>query len=161
MTEEKRLNPDIREMTYGKRELKELTLYPLSIGDQFKVTDIVTGVVQRLVTGAKTDQLTDLVFMTAVMNALEENIGKILTLVTDISEEKALETINDITNSQLMDIVESIWIVDYEPALKKGKNLFERGKSVFDLKRSLQSSSNAIPSIDLKTSIENDTEKVD
>jgi hypothetical protein len=161
MTNEKRLNPDIRIITYGKRELKDLTLYPLSIGDQFKVTDMITLVVQNLVAGAREGQLSDVVFMTAVMNALETNLGKILTLISDIPETEAAEVINELTNTQFLDIIESVWAVDYEPALKKGKNLFERGKSVFGSKRLSQSSSNATLNTDLKTSIEEAIETVE
>jgi hypothetical protein len=161
MIDEKRLNPDIRIITYGKKELKELTLYPLSIGDQFKATDMITSVVQQLVSGQREGQLNDLFFMTAIMQALESNLGKILTLIADIPEDESKEIINTLTNTQLLDIVESVWAVDYEPALKKGKNLFERGKSVFGSRRSSPSSSSASPSIDLKTSTEKAIEKVD
>lgn len=161
MTDEKRLNPDIRIITYGKKELNDLTLYPLSIGDQFKVTDIVTSVVQKLVAGAASGQLSDYVFMSSVISALQENLGKVLTLISDITEEEAAKVIDTMTNSQLVDVVESVWAVDYEPALKKGKNLFERGKSVFGSRRLSPSSSSVIPNIDLKTSIEEVTEKVD
>ncbi len=161
MTDAKRINPDIRNITYGKKELKELTLYPLSIGDQFKVTDVITSVVQKLVAGTKENQLDDFVFMSAIINALEDNLGKVLELIADISEDEVKNILQDITNSQLVDIVESVWSVDYEPALKKGKSLFERGKSVFDLKRSLQNSSSATHNTDLKTSTEKVTEVVE
>ena len=161
MNDEKRLNPDIRIITYGKKELKDLTLYPLSIGDQFKVTEIITQVVQQLVVGAKEGNLSDFIFMSAVMTALETNLGKVLTLISDITEEEAAEVINTMTNSQLVDVVESVWDVDYEPALKKGKNLFERGKSVFASERSLPSSSSAILNTDLNISTEEATRKVD
>ena len=161
MTDEKRLNPDIRIITYGKKELKELTLYPLSIGDQFKVTDMITMIVQQLVSGTREGHLSDFVFMTAVMQAFETNLGKILSLIADIPEDEAKEIVNILTNTQLLDIVESVWTVDYEPALKKGKNLFERGKSVFGSRRSSPGSSSPSPSTDLKTSTEGATEKVD
>jgi hypothetical protein len=161
MTDAKRINPDIRNITYGKKELKELTLYPLSIGDQFKVTDIITSVVQKLVAGTKENQLNDFVFMSAIINALEDNLGKVLILIADIPEDEVKNILQDTTNSQLMDIVESVWEVDFEPALKKGKNLFERGKSVFDLKRSSPSSSNVTHNTDLKTSTEKVTEAVE
>ena len=108
MTDEKRLNPDIRIITYGKKELKELTLYPLSIGDQFKVTDMITMIVQQLVSGTREGHLSDFVFMTAVMQALETNLGKILSLIADIPEDEAKEIVNILTNTQLLDIVESV-----------------------------------------------------
>ncbi|MFA5394420.1 MAG: hypothetical protein WC346_00190 [Methanogenium sp.] len=155
--EAKRINPDIRKIEYGKKDLKELTLYPLSIGDQFKVTNIITEVVQTLVAGSASGQLNDLAFMTAVIQALEKNIGEVLVLIAEISPEEAEEIINSLTNIQLMSIVESVWDVDYEPALKKGKDLFERGKNVFNSRRSSPSSSKAIHNTDSKTSTEKAT----
>ena len=152
MDESKQLNPDIMDIIYGKKELKKLTLYPLSVGDQFTVTNMVTEVAQTLVAAQKTSKLDDLVFVTALMAALENNLGKILSLVASIPEDESKNIINDLTNTQLVDIVDAIWVVSYEPALKKGKGLYERAKSVFNSKESLPSSSDSIPSTDLRTS---------
>ncbi|MFA5397738.1 MAG: hypothetical protein WC346_17145 [Methanogenium sp.] len=161
MEDEKALNPDVREMTYGKKVLKKITLYPLSIGDQFKVTNIITEVIQKLVEGGSSGKLSDFVFMVAVMESLETNLGKILELVADIPEDEAKEVISELTNSQLMDIVDSIWTVDYEPALKKGKGLYEKSRKVFDSGRPSPSSSNAIPNTDSKMSTEKATATAD
>ena len=154
--ESKLLNPDIREITYGKKQLQKLTLYPLSVGDQFKVTDIVSGCIQKLIEGQKSGMLSDYLFMTTIMEMIEANIGKILVLISDITEEESKVVISQLTNTQLIEIIESIWLVDYEPMLKKGKSLFDRGRSVFNLKKSLPDSSNTFPSIGSKTSIEKD-----
>ena len=159
MSDEKNLNPDIRDIFYGKRNLKKLTLYPLSVGDQFKVTEIISSVFQNLVKEHTIDNFNDVVFMTAIISAVEENICKVLTLISDCTDEEAKTIISDLTNAQLMDVVESIWIVDYEPMLKKGKSLFERGKSVFGLKNLSQNSSDSILSTDSMTSIESITNK--
>jgi hypothetical protein len=159
MEDEKALNPDIRDIFYGKKKLTKLTLYPLSVGDQFKVTEIISGVVQNLVKEHTISNFNDIVFMTAVIGAVEENICKILTLISDCTDEEAKAIISDLTNNQLMDVVESIWIVDYEPMLKKGKSLFERGKSVFGLKSLSQNSSDSTLNTDSMTSIENIIDK--
>jgi len=149
---EKLLNPDIRDITYGKKELKTLTLYPLSVGDQFKVTDIVTKVVQDLVRGQQEGKTGDFAFMTVVIEALEKNLGQVLTIVADISEKEAKAVISQLTNTQFANVVESIWVVDYEPMLKKGKSLLERGKSLFGSRKSLQDSSDTTLNTGSKTS---------
>lgn len=158
MNEDKQMNPDITEITYGKKELKTLVVYPLSIGDQFKVTNMITEIVKNLVENKGSTG--DYAFMTAIMNALEKNLSKILSLVADIEEQEANDIVNSLTNTQLMDIVETIWTVNYEPALKKGQDLFDRGKQLFASRRSSPSSSNATPSTDLKTSTESPSERV-
>lgn len=142
------LNPNIRELIYGKKELKKITLYPLSVGDQFKLTDLVTKVVQRLVAAQKEQSLNDLAFMTSMMDSLEENIATVITLISDVSIEEAKEVIGQLTNSQLADLIESIWETDYEPMLKKSKNLYERGKNLFNSRKPSPVSLSPIPNTD-------------
>jgi hypothetical protein len=158
MDEDKSMNPDITDITYGKKELKTLALYPLSVGDQFKVTNMITEIVKQLVENK--GAVGDFAFMQSVMIALEKNLGKILSLVADIEEAEANDIVNSLTNTQLVSIIEVIWAVNYEPALKKGQDLFDRGKQLFASRRSSPSSSSATPSTDLKTFTENPTEKV-
>jgi hypothetical protein len=159
----KELNPDIRELKYGKKEIKSLILYPLSIGDQFKVTNMITEIVQDLVmTESKgVAAITDLAFMTAVMKTIETNLEKVLSLITDIPEDECKKIIGEMTNIQFVTLVESVWVTDYEPSLKKGRTLFERGRSVFRSSGSLQDSSDITPNTDLKTSTEKLSNKVE
>ena len=51
--------------------------------------------------------------------------------------------------------------VDFEPALKKGKDIFERGKNIFNLKKSSLDSSSPIRNTESKMSIENPIDKED
>jgi hypothetical protein len=154
MDESKQLNPSITEIVYGKKELKKLTLYPLSVGDQFTVTNMVTEIVQTLVTAQKANQQTDIVFVATIIAALENNLGKILSLVATIPEDESKLIISDLTNTQLAETVDVVWSVNYEPALKKGKKLLERAKSMFSSSESSPSSSDFTPNTDSKTSTE-------
>ncbi len=155
MSEERRMNPSIKNICYGKKEIKEITIYPLSIGDQFTITDLITQVVQELVQKSKTEGASDFVFMTSIMEAIETNIDTVLCLIADISEEESKIILKDMTNDQLVDLVDLIWSVNFEPALKKGKSLFERAKGVFSSRRLSADSSNSILNTDSKTSTEN------
>lgn len=135
-----RLNPSVKEISYGKKTLFTLTVYPLSVGDQFKVTDMITEVVQKLVSIRNVDKISDLAFMTAIIGAIQKNIHKVLCLVSEITEDESTKVIDLLTNEQLMDLAEIIWESSYEPALKKGMNLSERVKKVFPSERSSQDS---------------------
>lgn len=156
------INPEVKEIKYGKKELKTLTLYPLSIGDQFTVSDIITKIVQELIT-AKNEGLatTDYTFLTAAMDLLKENIGKILVLISGLAEEDSNAILNELTNSQLMEMIDIIWTINYEPNLKKGQSLIERGKKVFGSSLSSQNLSSAINNTTLNTSIEEPLKKED
>jgi len=150
------LNPDIRTLDYGKKEIKSLTIYPLSIKDQFYLTDFITKIIQELAAVQLTGS-NELVFAEKIIEAVEENLGQILSIVADISKEEAEKILESLTNTQLADLIESIWICDYEPMLKKGKSLFDRAKSVLGTKKSSQNSSNSTPSTGSNTSIEKAT----
>jgi hypothetical protein len=159
MSDEKRLNPDIKEVEYGKKELKTLIIYPLSLGDQFKVTDMITKVIQEIADSQKAGQVSDYAVVDVAVTSIKENIGKILSLIADLPKDKIDKIIYDLTNTQLMELVDIVWSVNFEPALKKGKSLFEKGRSVFGSKSLSQSSSSVIPNTDSKMSIEKVTDK--
>lgn len=142
------LNPDIRNIEYGKREIKSLQIFPLSIRDQFKLSSMVTSVVTGLVESQEEQQFSDAAFMRQVMESIEANITEIVCVMADIKKEEADEIIDAMTNTQLLELVEIIWVVNYEPAIKKGRDLFERGRNLFPSKRSLAPSLSGSPSID-------------
>lgn len=139
----KRINPDVHEIDYGKKELKKLVLYPLSVGDQFTVTDIITNIAKELVQAQQLGNMNDYTFMVTLMGVLKTNINKVLSLIACITEEESNDIIHDLTNSQLLDIVDIVWSVNFEPALKKGQSLLERGRSVFGSSPSSPSSSSS------------------
>jgi hypothetical protein len=149
------LNPDIKEIKYGKKKLTSLTIYPLSIGDQFKFTDLVTELVKSLMEAKNLGNTSDYAFMTASIKVIQNNVVNIFPMITDKTPPESEEIINELTNSQFMDIVEIIWTVNYEPSIKKGKSLYEKGKSLFRLKNLSPDSSNPTLSTDSKTSTEN------
>ncbi len=142
------LNPDIRNIEYGKREIKTIQVYPLSIRDQFKLTGLVTAVVTQIVETQEENQLNDAAFMRSIMDAIESNISEILVVMADINKDEAEEILSVMTNTQLVELVEVIWEVNYEPAIKKGKDLFERGRNLFPSKRSSAPSLSDTPNID-------------
>lgn len=159
MSDDKKLNPEIKEIEYGKKEIKKLTLYPLSVGDQFTITDIINKIFMGFAEVQSKGKMTEVTSIGLVLEAIKENIYKIIMLVADVSEDKAKEIISNLTNSQLLDIVEIIWEVNFEPAIKKGRTLFEKGKSMFNSERLSPSSSNFTPNTDLKVSTDKPIDK--
>lgn len=159
MSDDKKLNPEIKEIEYGKKEIKKLTLYPLSVGDQFTITDIINKIFMGFAEVQSKGRMTEVTSIGLVLEAIKENIYKIIMLVADVSEDKAKEIISNLTNSQLLDIVEIIWEVNFEPAIKKGRTLFEKGKSMFNSERLSPSSSNFTPNTDLKVSTDKPIDK--
>jgi len=142
------LNPDIKVVNYGKKEIKILQVYPLSIRDQFKLTSMVSAIVMDIVAEQAENNFTDAMFMKKIMDAIESNLTEVLAVAADVEKEEADSVINSMTNTQMMDLIEIIWEVNYEPAIKKGTGLLERGRNLFPSRKSSAPSLSDTPSTD-------------
>jgi len=142
-----KLNPKILEFEFGKRELETVLLYPLSLGDQFKVSNIIGTAIQNL--GTLTEGPgNDVEMFQVFIKQVEENIVEIVKIVADVEESRATEIVDVMDNDQFLVFAEAVWAVNYESSLKNGKDLFERIKTQLvpkkTSKRSLQQFSNDI-----------------
>lgn len=117
------LMPKSEKIPYGKREVQSFEVWPLSIGDQFKLTDLVAQVVAGLL---EKGSLRDSEFVGVFLSAIKDNVHQILAIVGDLSEDQSKNVIDQMTNRQLMYFVECVWDMNYEDVLKNANNLFER-----------------------------------
>jgi len=147
--EERKLNPQIVDVEIGVRNLRKITLYPLSMADQLKLTDII---VTAAVSAAKTNS--DMAVPAFIVQMLQENIGKIIQMVTDEDES----VVSDISNMQAVEIADVLFDVNYGAVAKNFKSLSDKMKAVFQPERQSQPSVNGT-AIDLKTSTESPIEK--
>lgn len=147
MEELKTLNPQIIEVIIGIRELKKIKIYPLSMADQLQLTSLVVDTLQKLFNQREENNF---VFAELVKNMVTDNLGKIITYVTDDGEE----LLKDITNIQAMEIAEYIFDMNYGVLEKKAKGLLEKIKKVFLLPKQPPTSSEDTPSTDLSISTE-------
>jgi len=178
MSENSKLNPQIKTVEIGVRELREIPIYPLSFADQLEMTDLITKTVQEFFArrgemigpepkepqeGPESEEADlqkpkNLEVVSFIVGLIRENIEKILKLVADDLGEDPLR---DITNAQFLEIVDIIYVVNYESISKNVKDLFEKIRKVLPSKRSLLESVKDTPSTDSKTSIESPGEKED
>jgi len=110
----------------GTKELREVTLYPLSMADQFKMTDAVVNVFKQF-EELRPAELNDSAIVVAVISLIEENIQTILELIID--EEEKLE-FSEFTNLQFSLLVEIIYEVNYADTIKKFQDLVGRIKEL-------------------------------
>ena len=113
------LNPQIVEIDIGIRELRKITLYPLSMADQFKMTDTVVQAIQQFAS-VGSEELSDEAIVEKMVSLIEENIDRILKLIIDPEESVGM---TDLTNDQFTDICEIVYTVNYEGSIKKLKSL--------------------------------------
>ena len=148
--EEKKLNPQITDVEIGIRNLRKITVYPLSMSDQLKLTDLIAKSVTEQLAKADGGELSLVSF---IIKMLQENIGKIITMVTD-EDAKVLE---EISNSQAVEIADVLFDVNYGTVAKNFKSLSEKLTGLFQPERPLPPSAN-VTDIASETSTESPTE---
>lgn len=162
----KKLNPDIREVEIGVRSLYNLHIYPLSFGQQFELSDIVTEAVLKFYQTGK--EMTDIAVISFIVDVIKENAERVVKYVTDDSEvggicedAKAKSVLNLITNKQAFTIAEIIYKDNYESISKKVKDLFKQIQEDHLSERSSPDSSEDTPSTGLEIYSDDLTQKED
>ena len=123
------LNPSITDTMIGIRELKKITIYPLSLADEFKMTELIATVVSEVASAQEgEDGVLLLKIITAVKNNIKELLQYVLEMGTPVDE-----ILHDITNDQVMDIATIIFEVNYANSIKNFKDLIKKAKPAKDL----------------------------
>lgn len=126
VTIDKRINPQVKDAEIGVRGLRDIKIYPLSMSDQFKMTDLITQAISGFF--AAQEAATDVAFVAFVVNLIKDNFTKILNMVTDESGEKLIE---DLTNNQAAIIVEIIYDENFGSVVKNSESLIGKIKNLF------------------------------
>lgn len=120
-----KLNPEVAVIELGVRHLRKVTFYPLSAADQLKMTGILEDIFKELVSldqGSNKDESL-VVFFKRALEIINENIALLVKMVSD---EDPDELLNDLTNSQLVKVVEYIYKTNFEGPLKNLLSLFQK-----------------------------------
>jgi hypothetical protein len=126
------INPQITEITIGKRTLRKIKVYPLSLGDEIKVSNIFNEVVSVLFASLSMAEDENKMNMVAVVTTffklIRENLGSVLSLITD---EDGEQLVNDITNVQAEEVINTIIRTNFGEVSKNLKGLLEKMKTLF------------------------------
>lgn len=149
------LNPQIASATIGRRNLREIEIFPLAVGDQLSMTSIINEALT-----AFADSVTDVEMAGAAVQLLTSNIPIILDFVINNDEENVDELLKDLTNEQAASIAEIVYEQNYKSLLAKVKGLVEKVKKQME---ELPSRRPSLPSassmdIDSEMSTEPDSE---
>ena len=124
-----KLNPQVTDVEIGIRNLRNITIYPLSMGDQLKLTDmIIKAITDQVGAGSGAD-----LSVAFIVKVIHENIGKILTMVSDEKET----VLDELSNSQALAIAEILFDVNYGSVAKNFKSLSEKLAGLFQSGRPL------------------------
>jgi len=94
------------------------------------------------------------VFAKFVSDLIEANLGVVLKMIMDEGEG----SLEEITNSQAVEIAELVYEVNFGSLVKKVKSLLEKAKEQFPSGRPLPTFSEDTEDIDSKTSTDEATE---
>ncbi len=150
-----KLNPQATEVEIGVRSLRKITIYPLSIGDQLKTTDLISEAISGFMSR---EDMTDVAFISFIVNLIRENIAKILTMATD---EDGETLVSELSNTQVAEIAEIIYDKNYGEVAKNFESLIGKVKKLLPSMRPYPASLNDMGATELKTSTESPTETVD
>lgn len=119
------LNPQIRSLEIGVRDLRTITIYPLSFRDQMKLKDLIFDGLAKLSSvfaeaqAAKDDDLSaiELIQEIAVfaIEFIEKNIDAFIRLVVlDEAQTEENDTLSDMTVNQVIQLAELVYEVNYD-----------------------------------------------
>lgn len=119
-------NPRVSSVEVGLRDLSNIRIYPLSIGHEIEVSDLISETVTNFMSQGISDIDKSVVDFT--LNTLIKNLKKILELVTDNQDLRNEgygsidELMKDMDNDQLADIAEVIYKNNFARIAKKLKS---------------------------------------
>ena len=159
ISENSKINPQAVEIEIGIRSLRNIIIYPLSIADQMKMTDLIAKAIAaffEVEQDGLDEEKKTMEFVSFIIELIKDNIGRILSFVTDENDQDKL--LGELTNGQLILIAEIIFITNFESISKNAVSLFKKVKNLFQLERPLPPSVDITEDIDLNISTSEDTE---
>lgn len=117
------IKPEIREITVGIKEPRTITIYPLSMQDQFDLIDTLQGTINEIAQTYNFDDLKNEEALAFLQTVITKNLSMVLEYVTT---DKERPTFKELTNNQFFEIVNIVFEVNYEGVIKNSKDLFQK-----------------------------------
>jgi len=125
MSEDNRtINPDAEKVQVGIKTLRDITIYPLSISDQMKLTDKFSEAIDQF-SQFDRETMSNEDAINFIKNFLSQNLPEFMEFVVD-SNENNVPTLDEVTNKQLGLIADVVFRINYEELIKNAKDLFKR-----------------------------------
>jgi hypothetical protein len=167
-TTKSKLNPQVRDVEIGIRTLRKIKIYPLSVGDQLALSDLIVEALNKYNDIVGDEKKTDMQVFSEVANfaidMIKENLDTLIDKIADRleAEQDDVSLIDDITNEQAFQIGKIVYEVNFETILKNVKSLFgEMPENLTEqpLKRQSQPSAKSTEATKSKTSTAKSTKK--
>lgn len=126
MASNSKLNPQIANVEIGVRNLRKIKIYPLSVGDQLSLSDLVVEALNTYNEIAGDKKKSDIEVFSEIVNfainLIKENLDQILDKITD--QEEDIKLLDEITNDQAFEIGKVIYEVNFANLIKNVTSLF-------------------------------------
>ena len=113
---------------YGKKLQYNITLWPLSVGDQLKVSSLVTGFLNTLANMIMAEERpSEAAIVASAVNLVAQDITKVVAIAADLPEDddRIKSLLDNMTNMQMAQLVEYIWDTNYGAVRKNYASLME------------------------------------
>ena len=114
------LKPKIEKAWIGIEEMKELSIYPLSMADQQSAFTTIADAIRFF---TETEDKADAVFIKGMIKLVMDNFTEILTMVTRGVDVQAL--LHETTNEQAVNIAEIIYKNNFAILIQKISGMVE------------------------------------
>jgi hypothetical protein len=131
------LNPQIKEISIGVRDLRKVKIYPPSLADQIKLMNIISqGFATWIDQNPNSEEIT-IESVAGIMGLVQAHIHDVLKTVFALSSKKEVDKyLSEITNYQLAQIIKIVIEDNYLGPVKNVKSLFEKEE---DLEKAIES----------------------
>ena len=119
--EENNINPQITEVAIGVRDLRKIKLYPLALGDQLELSDLIKEALEAFFKVEEGSEEALSLFVAFAFDLIKKNLTKILKLIA--LDETPEDLLKEITNAQVDEIARIVYQNNFE-VLKNLKSLF-------------------------------------
>ncbi|HDZ15568.1 hypothetical protein LCGC14_1083020 [marine sediment metagenome] len=127
VTENQKINPQVTTIEIGVRNLRSITIYPLSLGDQLEMSDIISNTLGSFF---QLEDQSEMALASFVLELIQSNLEKIIGLVIE-EDEDVKKIMKELSNVQTVGVSTLIFEMNYEAASKNVRSLFKKVKSTF------------------------------
>jgi len=126
-----RLNPQITDVDVGVRSLRKITIYPLALGDEIKLTETLSQAITDYFEKTNTiEGMSDIAMVGFIVDLIKQNFEQIIGFVVD-EKVNVPKLMKDVTNYQVAGIARIIYEKNFEEAAKNAGGLFEMARKLF------------------------------
>ena len=127
MPEHNDLNPGVAELEIGIRSLRKIRIYPMSVGNQLELDDVLKKASQKFFSLDTSNQQESLaIFVASILDLIKTNIPRILGYILEDNENPEDMIKRELTNDQMIALGQIIFEQNYQGLLKKVKSLFPK-----------------------------------